>query len=67
MVKTNLLNQLIESSGVKKSHIANALGITREGMSRKLSAGRFTCDEALIIAQCLHLSNEETLNVFLCD
>lgn len=57
MVNTNLLNDKIKESGIKKEYIAKQLGITRAGFYKKATNGsEFTIKEVNIICKLLSIT-----------
>lgn len=46
MVNTDLMEEKIKKSGLKKSYIAKSMNITLSGFYKKMLTGRFTTDEA---------------------
>jgi hypothetical protein len=57
MVNTELLNQKIKDSGIKKDYIAKQLGITRSGFYKKATNGsEFTVKEVNIICNLLSIT-----------
>ena len=70
VIKLNLdlLNFKIEQSHTSKSEIAEALGITRQGLYNKLNGEKeFKGSEIKIISQMLNLSANERDNIFFAD
>ncbi len=58
MTDVELLNEVIEKSGLKISFIAKKLGITRAGFYKKLkNEAEFKASEILILQEVLNLSN----------
>lgn len=65
---TAMLAVKIELSGRSKSEIAEALGITRQGLYNKLSGEReFKSSEIKILSDLLHLNAEERDHIFFGD
>lgn len=62
------LNERIKASGIKKSYIAERLGISSQHFSNKIT-GRtnFTIREAIAISHILNLTNEEFFYFFGSD
>lgn len=57
MVNTQLLNDKIKASGLKKEYIAERLGITRSGFYKKATNGsEFTVKEVNIICDLLSIT-----------
>lgn len=65
------LNELIEKSGIKRSKICEALGISDTSLRNKLTGKTpFTWDEVLSLAKVLRMTDEECRDVFFttkCD
>ena len=68
MVDSFKLKQHINSSGYKKSYIAEKLGLTRYGLDLKINnPTRFRSDEIYTLKKILHLDDEDFLSVFFAD
>lgn len=67
MVGTALLEVYIKDSGLKKSNIAERLGISRQSFSNKLSYKRpFTLGEMRKLVEILEIkSSEDIVKIFL--
>lgn len=65
MVDLNLLAKTIEDSGMKQKHIAQQIGLTREGLWNKVK-GRteFTASELSALKVTLGLSNARFRRIF---
>lgn len=65
MVNRKLLMQTIQDSGLKKTHIAECIGVSRAGLSNLLS-GRSEFRESQMhkLCQLLKLSDEQRLAIF---
>lgn len=65
------LNALIEKSGIKRSKICEALGISDTSLRNKLTGKTpFTWQEVLSLAEVFRLTDEECRDVFFttkCD
>lgn len=65
------LNELIEKSGIKRSKICEALGISDTSLRNKLTGKTpFTWDEVLALAKVLRMTDDECRDVFFtteCD
>lgn len=46
IINRDLIKKEIEKSGLKKSYIAKCMGLTTQGLNKKLRDGRFTTDQA---------------------
>lgn len=65
MTDMERLKKIIIESGVKKSFIAKKLGITRTALDKKLETGSdFKAFQMFILADILHLSDQETREIF---
>lgn len=54
MVNTELLNKLIDSSGLKREYIAQRIGISRQALySKILGETQFTIKEVAILSEVL--------------
>lgn len=65
MVNTELLNQKIKDSGLKKEYIAEKCGLTRAGFYKKATnVSEFTTGEVTVLCKLLSitkLSEKETI------
>ena len=60
------LQKLVRDSGVKKSFIAEKMGITYQGYVKKESGkSEFIASEIKVIKDILHLTNKEVAEIFL--
>lgn len=67
MVNIECLNKKIDESGMTKSFIANAIGISRESLNNKITGKtEIKVSEAEKMIDLLRLSNEEVMNLFFC-
>ena len=68
MTNTELLNQRIDESGLKKSYIAKALGIRTDTLSRKINNEReFKASEINTLCDVLGIESlEEKEHIFFC-
>jgi hypothetical protein len=58
VTNTELLNQLIEESGLKKKYIAEQLGITGYGLQRKIeNQSEFKSSEISILCNVLNITS----------
>ena len=68
MTNTELLQECIKRSGLKKGKIAEALGKTINTFSRKLAGKQdFTESEMRTLARVLNLSAEEMIAIFFAE
>lgn len=66
LTNLNELNRLIEASGIKKQKIAEALGLSRQGLLNKLSGERpFQLAEIAPLCDLLRLTSEQRDKIFL--
>lgn len=67
-MKLDLLNKKIKASGKTITHIANAVGITRESLYQKLSGKwDFKLSEVNSLVNDLRLTKEERDEIFFTD
>lgn len=67
MANLIVLKDKVKESGLKKSYIAERLGITRQSFSNKLNGvSDFKIEEMSNMCEVLDLSEEERDNIFLC-
>jgi DNA-binding XRE family transcriptional regulator len=60
------LTVMVEQSGLKKSFIADKLGITYQGyLNKEKGKSDFTSKEIGIMRDLLHLTNKEVMEIFL--
>lgn len=60
------LQELVKSSGIKKSFIAEKMGISYQGYVKKESGkSEFIASEIKVIKDLLHLTNKEVTEIFL--
>lgn len=60
------LNRLIDASGIKKQKIAEALGLSRQGLLNKLSGERpFQLAEITPLCDLLRLTSKQRDDIFL--
>lgn len=60
------LNRLIDASGIKKQKIAEALGLSRQGLLNKLNGERpFQLTEIAPLCDLLRLTREQRDDIFL--
>lgn len=65
MTNKKLLDQAIQDSGLKKSHIAEHLGVSRAGLSNLLRGrSEFKASQMQKISQLLNLSDEQRTAIF---
>ena len=64
----DLLNSKIEQTHISKSDLAEALGLTRQGLYNKLNGeNEFKGSEIKIISKMLNLTIAERDNIFFAD
>lgn len=67
-MNVEMLTEKIESSGRSKSEIAEALGITRQGLYNKLSGdNEFKSSEIRRLSEILCLTPDERDRIFFAD
>ena len=60
------LAEAVEQSGLKKSFIADKLGISYQGyLNKEKGKSDFTSKEISIMRDLLHLTNKEVMEIFL--
>lgn len=65
MVDLELLNKVIDESGLKLGAICKSLGLTYQGLKNKLNGVRpFKVSEANALSDALHLSTEQREEIF---
>ncbi len=65
MTNTSLLRAKISESGISISFIAKKMGISREGLYKKVNnETEFKASEIALLKNILHLSNIERDNIF---
>lgn len=65
MTDVKLLSEKIYNSGISISFIARKIGISREGLYKKLhNQTEFKASEISCIKEILHLSNQERDEIF---
>ncbi|MEE1299276.1 MAG: toxin-antitoxin system, antitoxin component, Xre family protein [Acutalibacteraceae bacterium] len=66
MTDTEKLRAKIDSSGLKLATIAESLGLTYQGLRNKIeNVNEFKASEIAALADILHLTENETTNIFL--
>lgn len=66
MTNRKLLEEQIQSSGIKMSHIADFLGISRASLNNKISGkNEFKVSELLQMQKVLSLDDKTTRDIFL--
>lgn len=66
MTDTKRLKEVVRQSGLKKSFIAEKLGISYAGYNKKESGkSEFLSSEIVILKGLLHLSNKDVSEIFL--
>lgn len=65
MVNTDLLNQTIDASGLKRKAIAERLGLSEKGLYNKVEGiTEFKGSELTALKVILHLSDSEWKSIF---
>lgn len=65
MTKTSLLEKYINDSGLKKSHIAKELGLSRYGFSLKCNnKAEFKASEIEILCNLLNIGTKDRMAIF---
>ena len=64
MVDIAYLKDTIERSGLKRQHIADKLGCTRQTFSKKLNKGTFDFKEATILCEIFGFNARERDRIF---
>lgn len=65
MTNTNMLSNKVKESGLKLTFIAKKLGITREGLYRKMrNETEFKASEIICLQTILRLTNKERDEIF---
>ncbi len=65
MTDTEKLNKTIEESGITITAIAFKIGISREGLYKKLNnESEFKASEIIMMQKILHLSNNQRDEIF---
>lgn len=66
MTNTELLNKTILESGLKRQYLADKLGITRWGLTKKIeNQSEFKASEIVILQEALQLSDDLRDQIFL--
>lgn len=66
MTDMTLLKDVIRKSGLKKTYLAEALGLSYQGFLNKLNgANEFTASEIGILKKVLNLSDKDVVRIFL--
>ena len=67
-MNSEMLKERIERDGIKKSKLAECMGISPQGFYNKLNGIHdFTISEAAVLKRMLHLTNKECEMLFFCD
>lgn len=66
-IKTNkelaqAVNEVIKESGIKKTALAQKIGLTRQGLDKLLKKQSFSIDDANKILNVIHLSVSAKIN-----
>lgn len=68
MTNRDLLNEVISDSGMTITSISKKLGITREGLYKKINnETEFKASEIVSMQRILHLSNETRDKIFFAE
>lgn len=68
MTNSALLNEVISESGITITAIARKLGITREGLYKKMNnETEFKASEIALMQNILHLPNKKRDAIFFCS
>ena len=68
MAQIELLNRLIDEKGIKRSFIAKKLGITPQGLYKKLNgSSNFRGGEMRLMGRILDLDDHQMVEIFLPD
>lgn len=68
MTDVKLLREVIKKSGLPMTFIANKLGISREGLYKKMNnESEFKASEIRKMQKILHISNAERDKIFLSE
>ena len=66
MVNTEMLNEAIRESGLKRGHIADAIGVSRASLARKMTGKtEFTASEIVGLTSVLQLTRSARDQIFL--
>lgn len=67
-MNSEMLKARIERDGIRKTKLAECMGITPQGLYNKLNGIHdFTISEAAVLKRMLHLTNKEFEMLFLCS
>lgn len=67
-MNNDLLKEVISGSGIKMSFLAEKMGISRQSLHMKLNGERrFDQGEIMSLKTCLHLSDEQFMQIFFND
>lgn len=65
MTDSKELSEVIEKSGLKIIHIASVLGLSREGLCKKINnQTEFKASEIVRLQEILNISNEKRMKIF---
>lgn len=59
MINMQLLENEIKDSGLKKGYIANKMGLTTQGLSKKIKKCRLTTDEADALCKIIGICSDK--------
>ena len=66
MVDVEKYANLVKDSGIKKSFLAERLGISYQGyINKETGKSDFTASEVAVLKDLLHLSNKDVADIFL--
>lgn len=66
MTNTIKLKEIVQESGLKKSFIAQKLGLSLQGyLNKENGLHDFTSSQILILKELLHLTQKEVADIFL--
>jgi hypothetical protein len=64
-MNVDMLKGKFTENRLKRAKVAEMLGINPSTLHRKLQDGRFSVEEAGILREKLHLSNDDAIKIFL--
>lgn len=68
MVNTELLNNKIDASGLKRVYIARMLGISHQALSNKVNnVSPFRAAEVYVLKDLMRLSDDDADSIFFTD
>lgn len=67
-MNNGLLKEVINNSGIKTAFLAEKMGISRQSLHMKLNGERrFDQGEIMSLKICLHLTDEQFMQIFFND